>query len=536
MVESFKHYPSFDEGEVLSLAGNFARYGKYQMQFFYHDTPNLFNPGMSIGPPFIMLLALLVKTFGYHFYVVNLGIFFLVSIPLIFLLLFLLNILLPKKISGLTKLLALLVFYVFLVTNRLFYSSPPTGGSFTHGPIGEPFSLLSILMSNMMLFFALKKEKITLAYFAGFFSALAYETKNISIIFCLSQIAVFILIIVFAKLAKNQKITKFYLKNLLFFGLGVFTLVGGFWIWERLKFTRDDYIYYSCWKKAVFISMGSGSKNLFDFSLSRLNSSFNNAATVLTNFFADNIGAPWGVHNKFIIISFFVLMFFFLLREAVTRFYKFFSEKAFINRKKIPNVFIELSLILFFWIGSIWFFFVSELQWIRHYYIFIFIGFLFFYFVLINSFKNKILLNISLVLLGLFFIIFRFPKSPLTTSYHLREVLNYNLEDVDNDFINFYKDYSNEKTYVCGIFKMQTVTFLAGYNFFNNVIEDSESVYPKCDFMPKPRIRDDLEKHFLYINLANNTYYPECIEFFEKNKDNFTQVYSYGNGVYEMRE
>ena len=161
---------------------------------------------------------------------------------------------------------------------------------------------------------------------------------------------------------------------------------------------------------------------------------------------------------------------------------------------------------------------------------------MFFYITIIDSFKSGILLNLFLVLLGLFFVVFYFPKSPLNTSYHFREIFNYNLEDIDNSFIDFYKNYADKKAYICGIFKMQTVTFLAGYNFSNNILEDSESVYPKCNFMPKPRIRTDLEKQFLYINLANNTYYPECIDFFERNKNKFTKVYNYGGGVYEWKE
>src|SRR3989338_6820833 len=151
IVEAFKHYPTFDEGEILTLVSNFARYGKYEMQFNYHNYPKLFNPFMSIGPPFIIILATIFKLLGYHYYIVGLVIFFLVSVPLIISLVYLLNSLIVKKLNIFNKIILCIFFFLFLITNRLFYVSI-TGGSFTHGPVGEPFSLLSIILSSIFLF------------------------------------------------------------------------------------------------------------------------------------------------------------------------------------------------------------------------------------------------------------------------------------------------------------------------------------------------------------------------------------------------
>lgn len=535
VVESFRHYPTFDEGEILVLVSNFGRYGRYEMQFDYHNYPNLFNPFMSIGSPLIMLLAALVKFFGYHFYIVSLIIFFLVSIPLIFSLIFLLNSLFVQKLSNFNRLIMSSLFFVFLITNRLFYASPPTGGSFTHGPLGEPFSLLSIILSSIFLLYGFRKKSYLFLYISGVLSSLAYQTKGITILFFISQALVFIFTLFFIKIRQSKnKIIRFLLRSFIFFVLGFVTLTGIFWIWERSNFNTKDYVQYTCWKKVMFITKGSGFNNLMKLNVNRLEGSFNNASAVLINFFSNDIGKPWGVNNKFVITSFFTLLYFFVINEFINKSKFLLISNKNINNQSLSHFIVEYSLTITFLLGSFWFFFISDFQWIRHYYVFIFIGFLIFYTIFIKSLGKKIF-NTVLFSLLIFYIIFYLPKSPLGTSYHFREIVNYNIEEYDQKFISFYKPLINKKTYVCGIFKAQPVSFLSGINFYNNILEDSEKVYPNCNAIPNSRVREDLKPPFIYVNLASETFYPKCIIFFEENKDKFKRLYDYGNGVYETK-
>lgn len=532
IVEAFKHYPSFDEGEILTLVSNFARYGKYEMQFNYYSYPKLFNPFMSIGPPFIMILATIFKFLGYHYYIVGLVIFFLVSVPLIISLVYLLNSLIIRKLDILNKIIISIFFLLFLITNRLFYVSI-TGGSFTHGPVGEPFSLFSIILSSLFLLSGIKKRKLSLLFISGVLSSLAFETKNMSILLFVSQTLTFITIVLYLYINKAEDVLKkFFLKSFVFLVLGFVTLTGVVWIWERSHFSAEEYRQYSCWKKIAFITNGSGWNNLVKPSLSKFENNLTISATELIHFFSDDIGDRWGINNKIFMIIFFVLMYFFISRHLWDKSKLLFKSGNKLDYISSAVVVTDLSLVATFILGSLWYFFISDFHWIRHYYIFIFIGFLLFFNILIENTDKKIF-NIFFLGLLLYLLIFYLPKSPLGGSYHFREILISNTEDGEKKFISFYKPLSNKKTYVCGIFNAQQATFLSGINFFNNILEDKEDVYPKCDSVPGRRIRTDLNSPFIYIYRGNDTFYPECRIFIENNNARLKKIYEYGYVIFE---
>lgn len=534
VVEAFKYYPSWDESVILTLIGNFARFGEYETQFGFYNSPKNFDPFMSIGPPYIFILSFFTKVFGYHFYIIGLIVFFLVSVPLIIFSIILINSFFTNKFTRLNKIIINLLFLLFLVTNRLFYASPPTGGSFTHGPLGEPFSLMSILLACIFLLYGIKKKKIILVFIAGVFSSLAYETKTLSIIYFISQLFVimFFTLLIYFK-SSNKKVKIFFKKVIGVFVLGFTTLTGFIWIWVRLHFNTLEYIQFSCWKKIAFTTNGSGIQNLKNISLHQFVHNFRNAFNVIIDFFSKDIGKPWGIQDKNIITLFFVLFYYLLFKRLFNKSKLLLNTRKNISYEFLSRDIIELGLMLTFLLGSLWYFFISDFQWIRHYYIFIFIGFTIFPIIFFES-VNKRLINIFSISLCIYIFVSFFLKSPLNTSYHFSEIGNFNTEKVDQEFINFIKTHTDDKVYVCGIFKAQTASFLSGINFNNNLLESDREVYQKCDFLPGRKIKKDLNPPFLYINNASEAFYPECINYFNENINKFKKIYNYGNGVYEM--
>lgn len=530
-IESFFHYPSFDEAGLLSIVRNLLEYGKYELQFNYYSVPKLFNPFISNGPPQVLLIGLAVKLFGFHYYVSNLFAFFFVNVPIIIFFLLDLSIL-TKKSSWLHKIIIVSGTFIYLITDRLFYSSPPTGGSFTHGALGEPFALLFILISIFFEHKAVQTKKVLLIILSGIATALAFQTKSITIFFVLPQLIILFLTFIYALLTKKKK-SAFYLKLSIGFILGFIIVLSSFNIWQYTQTKGRLSKEYACWKQAVFYSKGSGIKNLYAMEINKFKSNIQNGINAMVDFYSAKLEPRWEPmekENTVIILKISGLL---ILVSIII-----FCIKTFLRLRKHPEKLDEITLHTMtrstllgtFIMGTIWFFAISDYSWTRHYYIFYFLGVLCLA-VLLDDFIPQKLLEILVI----FFIIsirslLLIPQSPFYSTHAYKDIDINMLEKTDRAFIKAFSPVKNRKTYVCGYFTLWEINFLTGINFYNNILEDKQSVFPNCNALPDSKLKKITDKEFNYV--ITSSAYQECSEFIETNKDKLRNIYNDGYHLY----
>ncbi len=525
IVESFRHYPSFDEAGVLAIASNFARYGKYETVFSYHDAPRVFNPFTSTGPTIILPLSLLFKIFGYHYYLSNLFIFFTINLPLIGIALLLFWRIIGKKPIVEKMFLSLLLLLLFL-TNRLFYASPPTGGSFTHGALGEPCALLLIFTSSLLLLKGIESNKLLIVFLSGLFSALALSTKTIATFHFLA-LTLTIGIVALVSLKRKQKNRMFFLKAIFLIITALIAVKLPLSLWKNYSLRGQDQQNYSCWRKVAFLTHGSGINTLLSMDPKRIMQKPKQSLEEIINFFTVKMEPKWKIENKKKIIY---LAIGYVL-TAIISFINFIKTLSFALIKKKTKVdgqlIVKATLVVTFLLGTIWFFLLADFSWIRFYYIFFFVGIITVISLAPSLPKILYLIFTSLVFAHSLVAIWQSPFAITNLTIPEDKI---DIEKTDNAFIDFYSARENKKTYVCGYFNLWEITFLTGVNFYNNILIDDRDIFPECNFLPRPKIRDITEKDFYYIMVS--TMNPECEQFLEDNKNRLKLIYDQGYRVF----
>lgn len=504
---SFDHYPISDEIGTLALASNIARFGKYSIPFDFYSVPNKFNPFVSCGPAFVIPLSIILKIFGYHFIVPSL--FFFLFITLAILICYFIIIWLYSEKN---RLIISTILIIIILTNRLFYFSD-TGGSLTHGAIAEPTALLYVLISLIFVFLGFKKNKYLFFILAGFFAALAYLTKIIVLLYIISQSLSFLLIFIIQLIKKNNWKNLLIKISLYFITFSIF--ISFVSVWKASIFTNNEFKIYKCWEKAIFLEKGSGIKNLMNISLNILSKNYLEAKNSILTFYSTNPYPIWTTENSWgpqdrngvsqtlkILVIMFAISILFLIKKFIDYFRK--------NDGYTTGSFVLILTTAFSFIaGNIWFFFISDFHWIRHYYIFQFLGIL--YFVLIFSEIKKELFFLSLAFIVLFFVIPNLKYTPFLNSTGPIKINN-KLESKEWDFINNYNLVKFKHSYVCGAWwDMTRSTFLSGIQFNDNVYIDNRSIYPLCNFLPSKKIRVIQDKQFnIIVTDPLSLFLPDC--------------------------